>query len=171
MKLLTLTKSKFSHPVKFASTLGLLSVLVFSTSTSTLAQPSQPASSPARSSTNLTVKRQYGICPQKVGLTTLLIPFEGGAEHTVVANTRAIAGSARVSSSGKKFVEYEAPLQKAYASCVGQATSPELRAYRVRLGNGKVYFRVDVGWVDGTTQITSRSLSAGLPYVRWIATE
>ncbi|WGV25761.1 hypothetical protein [Halotia branconii] len=65
----------------------------------------------------LNVKRQAGNCPETIGIWTFLLPFEGGAEHTAVADMR----NAKLVSSGKKFVEYESMLRNSHASCIGSA--------------------------------------------------
>ena len=164
--------SKIPHfqPLQFATTLGILSALLLNASTSTLAQPVSDAS-PEKPNQQLTVQQQLGTCPQSVGLWTVLLPSEGSAEHTVVADTKAIASNGKISSSGNKFVEYEAPLQEAYASCVGEASSPDLRSYSFQFRNGKVYFRVDLDWGTGYTKIISKTVASGRPYVHWQASE
>jgi len=118
------------------------------------------------------VQRQAGTCPQKVGLWLFSQGFEGGADHTVVAETQAIASApAKLVNSQKKRVEYEAPLRKDYASCVGQANSPLLNAYNFQFRNGKVYFRMDVSRDDGYREILYKGVSANRPYIHWRAAE
>ncbi|WP_166482361.1 hypothetical protein [Scytonema sp. UIC 10036] len=49
-----------------------------------------------------------------------MLPYEGGAEHTAVAETKAFADSTKlVSSNNKQFLEFVSPLRSNYASCVG----------------------------------------------------
>ncbi|MBD1903099.1 hypothetical protein NDI44_10050 [Trichocoleus sp. DQ-A3] len=176
MALTTLISQKFLskippfQPVQFVTTLGILSALLLNTSTSTLAQPASDVSS-EEPNQQLTVEQQSGTCPASVGLWTVLLPSEGAADHTVVADTKAIASNGKISSSGNTFVEYEAPLQEAYASCVGQASSPDLHSYSFEFRNGKVYFRVNLDWVPGYTKIVSKTVASGRPFVHWQASE
>lgn len=90
----------------------------------------------------LDVKRQAGECPKTVGLWTFMLPFEGGAEHTVVPDTRSIASRARLITSRKNFLEYEATLNAKYASCTASANSQTPKVYNFDFRNGKVYFRL-----------------------------
>ncbi|MCC5636165.1 hypothetical protein LC593_09895 [Nostoc sp. CHAB 5844] len=106
-------------------------------------------------------------CPKTVGIWTFLLPFEGGAEHTAVADIR----NAKLIASGKNFVEYEAPLRQTYASCVGSAKSEIPPVYNFRLQNGKVYFRLDLNQATLNTTITYQGTGGFRPYVRWIAEE
>ncbi|MFH7031038.1 MAG: hypothetical protein ACHBN1_38250 [Heteroscytonema crispum UTEX LB 1556] len=65
------------------------------------AQP-QPAPGPiAAPNVRLCVQRSAGTGPETVGLWWFLLPDEGGAEHTVVADTRAFADSVKLVSSTK----------------------------------------------------------------------
>jgi hypothetical protein len=73
--------------------------------------------------------------------------------------------------SEKKRAEYEAPLRKEYASCVGQATSGLVSAYNFQFRSGKVYFRMDVSRDDGYREILYKGVSANRPYIHWRATE
>jgi hypothetical protein len=120
-----------------------------------------------------TVQPQAGKCPEKVGLWTTFRYYEGGGEHTVVANTRMIAGPASFFRSGTLFVEYRAPLKPAYTTCVGTATSDDSDndAYRIRFEGGRVYFRVDVTRIAKNPAtpagITYQNLMNGQPHVRW----
>ncbi|MBW4648384.1 MAG: hypothetical protein KME06_06745 [Kastovskya adunca ATA6-11-RM4] len=118
------------------------------------------------------VERQAGTCPDTVGLWMFVQGFEGGADHTVVADTQAIASqSAKLVVNQPKRLEYEAPLRSEYASCIGQAKSDQFRAYNFQFGNGKVRFRTDVGWSDGYTEVLYKGISASRPYIHWQATE
>ncbi|GET43960.1 hypothetical protein [Microseira wollei] len=105
-------------------TFAILSTLVVATPglTQTAAAPRLPSTQP-----NLTfdVQRQSGACPRTVSLWHSTRYYEGGGEHTAIANTAAIARAARLVGSNKKYAEFRAPLQRAYASCVGQARSNE----------------------------------------------
>ncbi|MEA5502934.1 hypothetical protein VB735_07415 [Halotia wernerae UHCC 0503] len=115
----------------------------------------------------LDVKSEAGECPKTVGIWTFLLPFEGGAEHTAVADIR----NAKLIASDQKFVEYEAPLRQSYASCVGSAKSERPPVYNFQFRNGKVYFRLDLRQETLNTTITYHRTGGFRPYVRWIAGE
>jgi hypothetical protein len=90
----------------------------------------------------------------------------------VVADTQAIASApAKLVVSQPKRLEYQAPLRSEYASCVGQASSEQFRAYNFQFRNGKVSFRMDMTWMDGYTEILYKGVSASRPYIHWRATE
>ncbi|BAZ12644.1 hypothetical protein NIES4071_44760 [Calothrix sp. NIES-4071] len=116
----------------------------------------------------INVKRQSGVCPQTVGIWTFMLPFEGGAEHTAVAD---IPINTKLIASGNKFVEYEAELRQSYKSCVGSAKSERPDVYYFQFRNGKVYFRLDLSKVTLNTTITYKGTGGFRPYVRWIAGE
>ncbi|MBC6433851.1 hypothetical protein FM036_25670 [Nostoc sp. HG1] len=156
--------------------LGILTACVQGNSktatTLTQAQTETLIGSPERPNMILNVKSEAGACPQTVGIWTFLLPFEGGAEHTAVADTRPIANPARLVASGKKFVEYEAQLYERYASCVGSAKSQRPPVYNFQFRNGKVYFRLDFPTKEnqstGFTDILYQGLAgSSRPYVRW----
>jgi hypothetical protein len=134
--------------------------------TATAQQAPGPQFSP---NINLKVQRTSGTCPQTVGLWWFGLPYEGGAEHTVVANTTAFAEPAQlVASTNKRFVEFVAPLRSNYASCVGTSSSPEYRFYNVEFKNKKAYFRVDLRNITAPArEITYKTVAASRPYVRW----
>lgn len=114
------------------------------------------------------VTRQAGQCPTTVGLWSILLPLEGGADHIAVADTIRFAGSARVARTNRQFVEYEAPLKPEFVSCVGQASSTNFRAYRFQFRSGKVYFQVNPSFA-GSSAIVSQQVVTGRPYVLWQA--
>jgi hypothetical protein len=115
----------------------------------------------------INVKRQSGACPQTVGIWTFMLPIEGGAEHTAVADIR----DGKLVASGKKFVEYEAPLRQSYISCVGSAKSERPNVYNFQFRNGKVSFRLDLSQETLNTAITYKGTGGFRPYVRWLAGE
>lgn len=115
----------------------------------------------------LNVKQEAGTCPQTIGIWTFLLPFEGGGEHTAVADIR----HPKLVASGKKFVEYEARLRQSYTSCVGSAKSERPRVYNFQFRNGKAYFRLDLNQSTVNTTITYQGTGGFRPYVRWIAGE
>jgi hypothetical protein len=118
------------------------------------------------------VQRQAGICPRTVDLWLFSVGFEGGSDHTVIADTKAIAYTpAKLVISERKQLEYEAPLRREYASCVGQASSSLLTPYKFQFRNGKVSFRMDVSQGDGYREILYRGVSAHRPYIHWRAVE
>ncbi|HEY9669406.1 MAG TPA: hypothetical protein V6C91_21515 [Coleofasciculaceae cyanobacterium] len=169
------TQSRSSKLAKFSSSFGLLTALVAASlipHASTTAQQDPLSTAQMQPNFQLNVQRQAGTCPKTVGLWEFMIGVEGGADHTVVANTQAIAsGSAKIVSSEKKRVVYEAPLRREYASCVGQASSPLLRAYNFQFRNGKVSFGLDVSQDDGYREILYKGVSANRPYLHWRAAE
>ena len=153
----------------FARTFGLLSALFVATPALTQNQPTTPVLPTSSPNTTFNVKRQTGSCPKTVRLWTSFRYYEGGGENTVIADTLAIAGRARLMSSGKKLVKYRAPLKKAYASCVGSATSKEYSDYMFRFKEGNVYFRVQLppDTPSTPTAIAYRNVVSQRPYIRW----
>ncbi|WP_414755950.1 hypothetical protein [Anabaena sp. CCY 9910] len=118
---------------------------------------------------NLQVQRISGVCPPTVGLWWIILPYEGGAEHTVVADIRAFADNTQlVASDNQQFVEFVSPLRSNYASCVGQASSQEYIFYNVEFKNKKAYFRVDLRNINAPGRLIIDKTVAGFrPYVRW----
>ncbi len=170
-------QSRWQKLAKFSGTVGLLTALMAGgtsmiRSVSANAQQDPFAQTRVQPNFQFNVQRQAGTCPQKVGLWLFSQGFEGGADHTVVAETQAIASApAKLVNSQKKRVEYEAPLRKDYASCVGQANSPLLNDYNYQFRNGKFYFRMDVSRDDGYREILYKGVSANRPYIHWRAAE
>lgn len=150
-------------------TWGLCSALLAATPALTQNQPTKPVLPSTPPNITFNVQRQTGTCPTTVRLWSSSRWYEGGAENTVIADTLAIAGSARLVRSGKRLVEYTAPLKKNYASCVGEATSQELRPYKFRFGSGNVSFRVELPSDSPglPSEISVRSIVGERPYVRW----
>lgn len=156
-----------SNPRLTASAVG-------SSSPATLAQAQTNPLAPTQVKPNvkLNVQRQSGTCPNTVGLWMFMLGYEGGADHTVVADTQAIASApAKLVVSQPKRLEYEAPLRREYTSCVGQAKSDRISAYNYQFRNGKVRFVMDVSRADGYRQVLYKGLSASRPYIHWRATE
>jgi hypothetical protein len=163
---------------KFYTSVGLLAGLVAACNTGVMHQTSTNAQQDPFAQTRVqpnfqfNVQRQAGNCPQTVGLWLFSLGFEGGADHTVIANTQAIASApAKLVVSEKKRLEYEAPLRREYTSCVGQASSGLLSAYNFQFRNAKVYFRMDVSRDDGYREILYKGVSANRPYIHWRAAE
>jgi hypothetical protein len=156
--------------VKLTILSGIISPLAVIGIISAQAQ-TQPESSQGPISTpNLTlnIQRSAGNCPKTVGLWWLALPYEGGSEHTVVADTREFADSTKLVSSTKQFVEFVSPLRNDYASCVGKSNSQEYNFYSVQFKNKQAYFRVDLRKINANVdEITYKTVAASRPYVRW----
>ncbi|MDZ7956859.1 MAG: hypothetical protein RMY34_02950 [Aulosira sp. DedQUE10] len=153
------------------TTLGvIISPLAIAGIISATAQ-AQPESAPGPLSApnaKLNIQRSTGNCPESVGLLWFVLPYEGGAEHTVVADTRAFAHSTKLVSSNKQVVEFVATLRDDYASCVGQAENKEYTFYNVQFKNKQAYFRVDLRKIQAPAkEITYKTVAASRPYVRW----
>jgi hypothetical protein len=118
--------------------------------------------------TRINVERKSGNCPKNIGLWWVVLPFEAGADHIAVADTREIANNAKVIRSSEKFVEYEAPLESKYASCVGQAN---LNMYSFQFRNRKLYFQVNLNNISGYRKIINKQVATGKPYVFWQAAQ
>lgn len=158
-------------PLRLLMLFNVLPTLLLSTVVPLHAQTTQPALPKTPPNTTLPIKRQMGTCPTQIRLWTSFRSYEGGGEHTVIADTRAIATAARLTASGSQFVEFQAPLQPKYRSCVGQAVNQEMAYYQVRFAQGKVHFRVDLTAINKNpstpTRITYKAILTSRPYVRW----
>ncbi|MBH8552894.1 hypothetical protein I8751_11040 [Nostocaceae cyanobacterium CENA357] len=128
-------------------------------------KPKLPTTPP---NTLLSVEIQKGNCPKTIGVWTNFRYYEGGGEHTVIADTYPIAGVTKLKSAGKKFVEYTAPLKQTYTSCVGRAIHKEL-PYRLSFQNGQVLFRVDLpkDTPSNPSEFSTRAILGSRPYVKW----
>ncbi|MBE9004777.1 hypothetical protein IQ259_06965 [Fortiea sp. LEGE XX443] len=144
-------------------------VVVGVIATTAKAQPQSAQEPLFTPNVQMKIQRTSGTCPQTVGLWWIGLPYEGGAEHTVAADTRAFADTTQlVASKSKLFVEFVSPLRSNYASCVGQTQGQEHPFYNVQFKNKKAYFRVDLRKVNAPAQlITYKSVVASRPYVRW----
>lgn len=131
----------------------------------------QPVPTPgpiSQPTTQLPVERQRGNCPKTVGLWWFVLPYEGGAEHTVVLDTRAFADSSKLVASTKQTVEFVAPLRGSYASCVGQTRGSSFPWYRVQFKNQQAYFQIDLKKTNAPfTAVTYSTVAASRPFVRW----
>jgi hypothetical protein len=147
--------------------LGILSVLLIATPGVT--QNSAPTIPSGRPNTTINVTRRSGNCPRNMRLWTNFRSYEGGGEHTVIADTSAIANAPRVTNSGAKFVEFTAPLKSEFASCVGEAISNEEPIYRFRFSNKNVIFRMDLSPLpsERLTKISYRGVVSSRPAIRW----
>ncbi|MBE8969883.1 hypothetical protein IQ277_27780 [Nostocales cyanobacterium LEGE 12452] len=155
--------------VKLTAFGTILFPLVVAGSIATTAQAQPEPGGISAPHVTLNVQRSSGICPQQIGLWWFVLPYEGGAEHTVVADTREFADETKlVSSNNKQFVEFVSPLRSNYASCVGRTSRQEYTFYNVEFKNKKAYFRVDLRKIDAPARlITYKSVVASRPYVRW----
>lgn len=120
----------------------------------------------------LEVATESGTCPEMVGLWELIIGFEGGADHTVVADIAAIsATTVQITRAEARHITYEAPLIEDYATCQGIARSEFLSMYAVYFGQGKVRFDLDLSNDNGFRELRHADISANCPYVFWRAAE
>ena len=154
---------------RFITTLGLSSVLLVIAPTTIQAQLVKPVLPKTPPDIVLKVERQSGTCPKTIGIWTAFRYYEGGGEHTVIADTWSIAGRVQLISSGKKSVEYKAPLNTYFASCIAQAKAGEDYPYWFRFGNSSVSFRVELppDTPANPSIITAKSILGARPYVRW----
>ncbi|QSJ19860.1 hypothetical protein JYQ62_14810 [Nostoc sp. UHCC 0702] len=150
---------------------GILCTPIVAATIANTAQ-AQPQSAPGplfAPNVTLNVQRRSGNCPQTVGLWWIGLPYEGGAEHTVIADTRQFADTTQlVSSNNKQFVQFVSPLRSDYASCVAQTSAQEYNFYKVEFKNKKAYFYVDLRKNNAPARlITYKNVVASRPYVRW----
>ncbi|MDB9313336.1 hypothetical protein PN462_09520 [Spirulina sp. CS-785/01] len=139
--------------------------------------PSEPVASPVSPSTTLdvpnvsfTVEAEGGNCPEAIGLWELMLGFEGGADHTVIADFSPIAKlPVKIVQSQDRLVMYQAPLQEEYSSCTGIAQSEALTMYAFRFREGNLQFTVDLTQGQGYRNIRYADISANRPYVHWRA--
>ncbi|BAY28627.1 hypothetical protein NIES2107_04580 [Nostoc carneum NIES-2107] len=132
------------------------------------AQPESAAGPITTPNVKLNIQSTAGTCPESVGLWWLTLPYEGGAEHTVIPDTRPFSNTTKLVSSNKQFVEYVANLNDKYASCVGQTQNKEYTFYNVQFKNKQAYFRVDLRKIQANAkEITYKTVAASRPYVRW----
>lgn len=150
------------------TTFTIFLALLVTTSTTTQAQLTKPVLPKTPPDILLKVERQAGSCPKTVGLWTAFRYYEGGGEHTVIADTWAIAQRAQITTYGKKFVAYKAPLRTDFATCVGQAKATDY-PYYLQFGKGNVAFTVKLppDTAANPSAITAKSILGARPYVRW----
>lgn len=155
--------------IQFSTILGILSTVIVGIPAISQNQPA-PSLPRTPANTVFNVRRQQGNCPRTVRLWTSFRYYEGGGEHTVIADTGPIANNARLISSTKKIAEYRAPLKRAYASCIGQAnSSTEDFPYQFRFGGGNVTFRVQLppDTPSNPSEISYKGVVSTRPVVRW----
>ncbi|NEO25444.1 MAG: hypothetical protein F6K03_00735 [Kamptonema sp. SIO4C4] len=163
----------------FCSLLGLITPLVIGCNSLSNNQPPSAPSSPQPSNAfspdlpdvSFTVQTDSGNCPATVGVWEFMLGFEGGADHTVVADFSPVAQlPVEMVQSEDRRVVYEAPLQPEYSTCTGVAQSAEFSMYTFRFTEGKIQFTVDLTQGDGYRNIRYADISANRPYVHWRAT-
>jgi hypothetical protein len=127
-------------------------------------RPPGPLSQPT---VNIAVDRKSGTCPASIGLWWIVLPYEGGSEHTVVLDSRAFSDSTKQVAATRQTVDFVMPLRSNYASCVGQ-TRNQFPWYTVQFRNKQAYFRVDLKQTQAAyTQINQSTVAASRPFVRW----
>jgi hypothetical protein len=118
------------------------------------------------------VEAEAGNCPATVGLWDFLLGFEGGADHTVIADTAAITTlPVEIIQAEDRRIVYEAPLQEEFAACVGTARSEQLAMYSFEFAQGQVRFTLDMTDDQGFRQIRYADVSSQRPYIYWRAAE
>ncbi|UBF26150.1 hypothetical protein K9N68_32275 [Kovacikia minuta CCNUW1] len=151
--------------------MGLLSMLVLSLPMPTQAQP-KPAIPDGEPNLTLKVIRQSGNCPQEVRLWTAIRQYEGGGEHTVIADTLPIVATAvKLTTSYPQLIEYSAPLKQDFASCLARTNPDADLPYYFRLQQGRLFFRIDLRSINRNPStpaaITYKAVLTSRPYVRW----
>lgn len=127
--------------------------------------PPQPFANP-----NLVAEVQVasGTCPETVGIYSFLLPYEGGAEHTAVADLWGMAQLPELVTQQETYLEYQATLSDRYADCVGTATIAMPDVYAFVFEEGQVRFSVDLRGIDAPAlAITDYEIVAQRPYIRW----
>ncbi|HCF27459.1 MAG TPA: hypothetical protein DEV81_09730 [Cyanobacteria bacterium UBA11049] len=156
---------------QFTTIVSLFSALIIIAPTTTQAQSTKPVLPKFPPNTILKVRHLRGNCPKTVGIWTSFRTYEGGGEHTVIADILPIANRAKVISYGQKLVDYKAALKKAYADCNGSAVDAGdgEDLYRFIFRDGNVFFRVVLPPdTDANPSIFSNiSVLGGQPYLRW----
>ncbi|MEC4984199.1 MAG: hypothetical protein SAJ37_00890 [Oscillatoria sp. PMC 1068.18] len=123
---------------------------------------------PAEPNLTISVERESGICPETVGVFSFLLPYEGGADHLVVAETQPFANQTKLVVEEDKFVEYQSNLSDRYLDCIAQAQSEAPNVYNFEFREGKLYFRVNLRDLQAPYQkIIFADTVTDRPYVRW----
>lgn len=154
---------------QFTTTFTIFSALLVTTLSTTQAQSIKPVLPKTPPDLVLKVDRKSGNCPKTIGLWTAFRYYEGGGEHTVIADTWAMASRTQITASTKKLVEYKAPLRTVYATCVGQAKASEDYPYQLQFGKGNVAFLVKLppDTPANPSEIMEKSILGARPYVKW----
>ncbi|HEY9690702.1 MAG TPA: hypothetical protein V6D15_00685 [Oculatellaceae cyanobacterium] len=153
---------------RFTTTLSCFSVLLVSIPVLTQEQPTATSVLPnTQPNIIFNVKTKTGQCPTTVSLWNLSRYYEGGVEHTAIADTLPIAGNPELISSSNKFVQFKAPLTKAYESCNGLATSETRTYYSFRFRDRYAYFQVNIKEIPRYSLISDQKVTASRPVVVW----
>ncbi|MEC4893054.1 MAG: hypothetical protein SAL07_12555 [Oscillatoria sp. PMC 1051.18] len=127
-----------------------------------------PPGPPAEPNITIPLERQSGTCPETVGVYSFLLPYEGGADHLVVAETQPFANQTKLAVEEDKFVEYQSNLSDRYLDCIAQAQSESPNVYNFEFREGKLYFRVNLRDLQAPYQeILFADTVTDRPYVRW----
>jgi hypothetical protein len=118
------------------------------------------------------VEATSGNCPETVGIWEFLLGFEGGADHTVVADFAEVAVlPIDITEQTERRIVYTAPLREEFASCTGTARSEALSMYTFYFEAGQVRFELDLRDDQGFREIRYADTSANRPYIHWRAAE
>lgn len=154
------------RPLLSSTIIGLLSVIC--TTASFQAQPSKPQLPTTSPDTVVQIERRAGNCPKSIGIWTDARQYEGGGEFTIIPDTLAFAGRAKLVAAKPKFVEYVAKLKPAYTNCIARAKNTEINS-KFRFANGNIYFQL---YLPADTDanpsgFSTRSILAARPYIQW----
>jgi hypothetical protein len=157
--------------VKLTTFFGISSSLLF-TSALSFAQADKPSLPKTPPNELLIVTAKTGNCPKSLGMWLSFRSYEGGGEHTVIPNTFPMAGVAKLTSKGKKFVEYTAPLKSNYVNCVGTANIEKegiYKGYKGKFEKGNLIFRLEIpnDTPSSPTDFSKIAILANRPFVRW----
>lgn len=139
---------------------------------STSQPPSQPVDTFRPPNLTFAVQAEAGTCPETVALWELGLAFEGGADHTVVADFAPISRlPVEILQSEEHRIVYGAPLQPDFATCVGSARSDAWSMYAFQFSDGQLRFELDLTNSDGFREIRYADVAVNRPYVYWRAAE
>lgn len=146
----------------------LIGLLTLTLTTATPAQSIKPELPKTPPDTLVKVERRSGNCPQSIGVWTNTRQYEGGGQFTIIPDTLAFAGKAKLVAAKHKLVEYTASLKPAYSSCIARAKNPEINS-RFRFANGNVYFQLYLppDTPANPSGFDTRSIFTARPYVQW----
>lgn len=112
-----------------------------------------------------------GKCPSYVRLFAKPDRSEGGISWTIVANIGSVARPAKLVSRNQKSVVFRAPLERAYKSCRGIASTNnrDRDLYRFRFQNGQVTFRTTLpkDTRNNSSTIRQSGVREGIPFIKW----
>lgn len=156
---------------RFTTIVSFFSALIIIAATTTQAQSTKPVLPKFPPNAVLKVRGLRGNCPKTVGIWTSFRTYEGGGEHSVIADTLPVADRAKVVSYGQKLVDYKARLKTTYADCDGLAVDAGdgEDLYRFIFRDGNVFFRVVLppDTDANPSSFSNVSILGGRPYLRW----